>query len=67
MQLLSTLLTLSLGGFILAAPIVSSGVPGNIRNNRPAPTIGDFKKKLGEVGTEREPPPSEDAIFFPDD
>ncbi|KAF1736135.1 hypothetical protein CRV24_005073 [Beauveria bassiana] len=68
MQLLSMLLTLSLSGFIIAAPVVTSGVGGN---NRPALTVGDFKTSKDDpieiaIGSERVPY-VEGSIIFPDD
>ncbi|PMB71406.1 hypothetical protein BM221_001493 [Beauveria bassiana] len=68
MQLLSTLLTLSLSGFIIAAPVVTSEVPGN---NRPALTVGDFKNSEDNpfgiaIGSERRPY-VEGSIIFPAD
>ncbi|KAK9444474.1 hypothetical protein VB005_02226 [Metarhizium brunneum] len=57
---------MSLSGFVLAAPIVSSGVPGNNRNNRTPPAIGPTGPLNGSKGN-KAITFSPDTIIFPDD
>ncbi|KAM3528002.1 hypothetical protein NHJ13051_002661 [Beauveria bassiana] len=71
MQLLSTLLTLSLSGFVIAAPVVTSEVVGNdipaLGNDIPALTVGDFTNSQADVAISFEKRPYvEGSIIFPD-
>ncbi|KJK85791.1 hypothetical protein H633G_10363 [Metarhizium anisopliae BRIP 53284] len=57
---------MSLSGFILAAPIRSTGVPGNNRNNRTPPTNGRDRAIPGSYG-KKVIPTTPDTIIFPVD
>ncbi|KID74800.1 uncharacterized protein G6M90_00g108570 [Metarhizium brunneum] len=57
---------MSLSGFVLAAPIRSTGVPGNDRNNRTPPTNGPDGVIPGSNG-KKVIPITPDTIIFPVD